>query len=59
MGFGYHHFGNARFAGACQDVITAPAGPPSGPPFIAYPGPGKFPIELIQSRFWRLPGRYM
>ena len=55
MGFGYHHFGNARFAGACQDVISAPAGAPAGPPFIAYPGPGKFPIELIQSRFWRLP----
>ena len=51
LGFGYHQFGHGRFADARKDVISADAHPALGPPFVAYPGPGIFPGELIQSQF--------
>lgn len=55
VGFGYHHSQTTRASASCYNVIASDPGPPSGPPFIAYPNPGVFPIELLTSRFWTLP----
>ncbi len=55
VGFGYHHSQTTGASSSCYNVIASDAGPRTGPPFIAYPNAGTFPIELITSRWWTLP----
>jgi len=55
VGFGFHEATSNGAIGCCYNVIASQAVEPQGPPFIAYPGPGPFPIHWLQSRHWVLP----
>jgi hypothetical protein len=55
VGFGFHHSQTTGAASSCYNVIASPAVRPVGPPFVAYPNPGPFPIQWLTSRFWTLP----
>jgi hypothetical protein len=55
VGFGYHHSQSTNASASCYNVISSAAARRSGPPFVAYPNPGVFPLELVTSRFWTLP----
>ena len=55
VGFGFHQASTNGAVGCCYNVIASQAVAPQGPPFVAYPGPGPFPIHWLQSRHWELP----
>ena len=54
VGFGYHQSMGRGGSASCYNVIASSRSAP-GPPFIAYPNAGVFPIEMVTSRFWTLP----
>lgn len=55
VGYGFHRSSSADAAGSCYNVIGGAATSPHPIDFVAYPGPGPFPIEWVTSRFWALP----
>ena len=55
VGYGFHYSSSADAAGSCYNVIGGATTSPHPIAFVAYPGPGPFPIEWVTSRFWVLP----